>query len=906
MIGRSAAVEQLTRAVTKARAGPVGALLVGAAGIGKTTLVSEATEIADGFQLLRATGIQLDAEWPFGALRTLFRPLRGDIDGVAPAAREALTDAGRADAPQPDEFAVAGAVLATLSVAAERAPVLIALDDAQWIDQATLRSLLLAFRRLEDEPVMLVLAGRHELLERADFERLGFRRISIDPLTRAESVELARRLGAGEAADAIGVQRVAELSGGVPLAVRELARARATDSLAAPVPEPVPSLVRRLFGARVIELSRPEREAALIAALDHESELQAFVDAAALRDVGSDAWGSLERASVLRIEHGRAMFNHPLVREAVIAQARPPELRAAHLALADALSGRGAEDHALLHRAAGTLIADDDLAGQLERSAEDHRTRSGYLRAAQTLHHAARLSGNVHDRARRLLAAADSARRAGRDVWAEQLAVEARTASPSQDVLARADFLQAHVEARRGSMQAAYRRYLRVAEQVGARDPDLAALSLTYAASAAVVRGDLRAAIGAASAAGEYAPISEETSLSVSETLGTVLTLSGERSRARPLLERVAAFYESRRVRAGAEYVAGTLIWIGEFGRAGALLDDIIGDARQLRASGLLIQALVLRAELGYRTGAWAAALADGTEAVRLAEDTGDEAPLAYALATIAGLEAATGQVDTARASADRARQIARGHGLVIVEEQASAALGALELAAGRPELALVELEPLAAAAAQTGRVEPAVALWPPDLIESLVALDRTSDAMLALDRLEDQARQTGGGWARGVVQRYRGLLTDGADSDVAFEQALEYHRQSAMPFELARTQLCHGQRLRRDGRRVAARGELLAAWSTFRQLRATLWARKAEQELESSGAVLRQVTVDNRDQLTPQERQIAGVIASGATNREAAAELFLSPKTIETHLTRIYRKLGVRSRSQLALLMTG
>ena len=131
LIGRSAAVEQLTRAVTKARAGPVGALLVGAAGIGKTTLVSEATEIADGFQLLRATGIQLDAEWPFGALRTLFRPLRGDIDGVAPAAREALTDAGRADAPQPDEFAVAGAVLATLSVAAERAPVLIALDDAQ-------------------------------------------------------------------------------------------------------------------------------------------------------------------------------------------------------------------------------------------------------------------------------------------------------------------------------------------------------------------------------------------------------------------------------------------------------------------------------------------------------------------------------------------------------------------------------------------------------------------------------------------------------------------------------------------------------------------------------------------------------------------------------------------------------
>src|ERR1700727_178281 len=148
LIGRSAAVEQLTRAVTDARAGPVGTLLVGA------------TEIADGFELLRATGIQLDAEWPFGGLRTLLRPLRADIERLASAARGALTDAGRADAPPPDEFAGAGAVLATLAAAAERFPVLIAVDDAQWVDQATLRSLLLAFRRLEGEPGRLLLGGR--------------------------------------------------------------------------------------------------------------------------------------------------------------------------------------------------------------------------------------------------------------------------------------------------------------------------------------------------------------------------------------------------------------------------------------------------------------------------------------------------------------------------------------------------------------------------------------------------------------------------------------------------------------------------------------------------------------------------------------------------------------------------
>ena len=194
------------------------------------------------------------------------------------------------------------------------------------------------------------------------------------------------------------------------------------------------------------------------------------------------------------------------------------------------------------------------------------------------------------------------------------------------------------------------------------------------------------------------------------------------------------------------------------------------------------------------------------------------------------------------------------------------------------------------------------MSLWTPELIEALIAADRRADAESVLDGLDAQAERTNGSWARGVVARYRGLLSEVDDFDETFAQAVSAHEASQMPFELARTRLWYGQRLRRAGRRVDARAQIRGSLTTFETLRAIDWVARAERELAGTGAQRRRAPDADRDELTPQELQIARLIAGGATNREIAADLFLSPKTIETHLTRIYRKLGLRSRSQLAL----
>jgi DNA-binding CsgD family transcriptional regulator len=317
----------------------------------------------------------------------------------------------------------------------------------------------------------------------------------------------------------------------------------------------------------------------------------------------------------------------------------------------------------------------------------------------------------------------------------------------------------------------------------------------------------------------------------------------------------------------------------------------------------MLNQTLVLRADLGYRTGEWQLALADAAESVALAGDAGQSIHAAYALAMRAILEAGCGEDDAARADATRARTLGRQHGLRVVDECAAFALGTLELARGRPEAALEQLEPLALDIAQTGRGEPAVVLWPADLIEAMIATDRREDAGRALAVLATQARHTGGAWAEGVVARYRGVLAEDAEIDAAFDTALACHRRSGMPFELARTRLCYGERLRRAGRRIDARAQLRLALENLEALGARPWAERARRELAGTGQRLNRVPSE-RDRLTPQELQIARSVARGATNKEAAADLFLSPKTIETHLTRVYRKLGVRSRSELAVVM--
>jgi DNA-binding CsgD family transcriptional regulator len=269
---------------------------------------------------------------------------------------------------------------------------------------------------------------------------------------------------------------------------------------------------------------------------------------------------------------------------------------------------------------------------------------------------------------------------------------------------------------------------------------------------------------------------------------------------------------------------------------------------------------------------------------------------------TLSRVEAAQGRDDDCRRHASSAIELARVHGLGSIFNYAGAVLGLLELGRGRPGEALAHLEQTAKGFRESGPSEPNLIQWQPDYIESLARTGRTDDALLALEAFEDDAERTDRAWARATAARCRAYLA--RDDDAAlFQRALELHEASPSPFEIARTQLCYGEVLRRQRRRVDARLVLRDALHTFERVGAEPWAGRAHAELLATGEKARRRDGAASRDLTPQELQIALAVAQGATNREAAAQLFLSPRTIESHLSDVYRKLGVRSRTELVLI---
>jgi DNA-binding CsgD family transcriptional regulator len=383
------------------------------------------------------------------------------------------------------------------------------------------------------------------------------------------------------------------------------------------------------------------------------------------------------------------------------------------------------------------------------------------------------------------------------------------------------------------------------------------------------------------------------------------LTLGGEARRALPLFADYRALLEAEEATTEVYRPFApdgqVLTWFEEYAQARELLARTIDSARAQSALGALPWALALLADLDFRTGRWIAAYAGASEAVRVAEELGQRATLAFGLAVLARAEAAQGRADDATAHAGRALEVAREGG-VAAGAFALAALGLLELGRGRGEQAIVHLERLAAHADEHGLREPAVVQWTPDLVEAYVRAGRHDDAVRTLERFEQVADATGRTWALATAARCRGLLADDG-FDEHFVRALELHATTPTPFERARTALCYGEQLRRGRRRAEARPWLGEALETFERLGAGPWAERARAELAATGETARRRDAPV-EELTPQELQIALVVARGATNKEAGAALFLSPKTIETHLGRVYRKLNVRSRTELARLL--
>jgi DNA-binding CsgD family transcriptional regulator len=519
---------------------------------------------------------------------------------------------------------------------------------------------------------------------------------------------------------------------------------------------------------------------------------------------------------------------------------------------------------------------------------------------------AARLTPDPERRAPRLLEAAGNLARGGRPERAQELLAEALELVTDPRLRADVQHLRALIEARSGASLAAAELLSAEAERVEPVDPVRAATMTMAAVQPLFEAGETAAGLALARRGQAVCERAGLPPMPAGLPLAMALLLCNERPAALPMLESAAAWLDE----ADDPWALGPVLifgigqafmWMEDHGRARRLLEGGIGHVRAWSAPGLLPYGLLCLCELEFRCGRWAHAVAVGAEAVRLADETGQVNDTAYSLAMLARVEAGLGRERECRAHLAGALEIVDLLGAEIVRGYVGSTVGLLELGLGRSEQAVAALEQVASFLGERPAGDPAVLQWPPDLVEAYVRLGRRAEAEQVLATFDRSARHSGSSWARAAAARCRGLLAPDDRFDEPFREALE-HRD--MPFETARTQLLLGERLRRAGRRVEARGALREALVAFEQLGAQPWAGRARTELRASGERVRRGSPTAAEQLTPQELQVALEVAKGSTNREAAAALFLSPKTIEFHLRNIYRKLGIRSRTELVRAM--
>jgi DNA-binding CsgD family transcriptional regulator len=870
--------------------------------MGKTALLGYAAGAASGMRVLSAAAAASEAGLPFACLHRLLRDVAGCAADIPEVQREALLGAlALGPAPRPeDRFVLHVAVLSLLGVVAESGPVLVVIDDAQWLDQATAEIVGFVVRRLGADGIAVLVAGREGEMPEVFGELPSVR---LPGLETAAVEELLR--------DRLGVQpppglaaRLAGAAGGNPLIVVEVAAQLTPDQVAgrAPVDElvlaartgPGRLLARRLDGAGA-QASR----AAVLAAVSGDGELAVVLAAAGRQGIPDQAFEDLEDRGVMSLGRGSARFGHPVMRAAVLEAAGPGNVRAAHRELA-AEAGAGDEVRRAWHLAAAALRPDDDVAAALESAARAASARTGYAAAAAALTRAADLSVGGTARARRWFAAAQAARLAGQNDTARQL-LERVTGDADPALLAAAAMARGRIEVRAGRLMASRAVLLDAASAAAAWEPAAAAALLADAAMASFLAGDPVQAVELAWRAGELptAP-GGNADLLVKLIIGTAYMHLGQRAEGLRLIReaaQIAALPPAERP--DMEYVIFTvlgLVWLGDHTAARALVEPIVGELRARGALGDLPLALYAAAYADVGAGRLAAAVTAAAEAVELARATGDELWRYLGLGGLALAEAQLGDEAGCRRHAEEALGMLRRFDLDYPRD-AHDALGLLELGLGNAERAIGYLE----LANRVRGSEPALARpTAADLVEAYVRAGRAVPQPMA-DSLIRQSEAGEFPGTAAIAWRCRGLSAAEDHYQECFEQALGLHDRGSSPFEAARTRLCYGERIRRSGRRIDARQHLRAADLAFTALGARLWAQRAQQELRATGETLHDPDGLPWLALTPQERAVAAAIARGATNREAGTTLFLSPKTIEMHLSAVYRKLGLRSRAELA-----
>ena len=888
LIGRDAERRVIEQLVAGARVGAAGVLLVtGEPGIGKTALLNETAALAHGLRILRARGTEAEREVPFAALLQLLRPALGGLDRIPGPQRSALASAlalGPDAASPADRFAVGAATLSLICRYAESAPLALLIDDAHLLDRPSAEALLFAARRLVADPIVLLIAARlgepHPF--EADLPRLHLQGIGLDA---------ARQVVQHLPGDLI--EQLHQTVAGNPLALLELADDPDRLQRIPPgVPFPVPTMLAEAFASRANRLSAAARTALLVAALD-DCELAAVSRGCAELGVDVAALEEAEAAGLVAIRDGEVQWRHPLVRSAIYTSADPAERRTAHRAVAVATPD---PDRRAWHLSETVLGADDEVAAGLDVAAEHAAARGAHAVAATAYERAGRLSQRPRDRAIRLVAAGEAAWSAGLAERAETLLGDALTLRPPSPVRIRAQEVRGDIEVKCGSPRRA--RDILVAAAAESTDPAVATVLLADAVGACFRLCDATAGLEVAYRLDSLLPAVDRPGPRIIGLLASgvakVLAGNGGTDQIRAAIA-LAPSDELDRDRRRQVWMVLAALFLRETGTGRTLLQHAMLERREQVALGTLPGLLFVLARDDATTDRWADAETSYDEGIRLSRETGQTTELAMNLAGLAWLMSHQGRVEC-QELAEECLRICAAQEIHLGTVWSLFALGDLELGRGDPAAALPQYERLVDVLAEYELKDPDLSPAP-ELVEVYLRLGRVEDAQRAVLEHSALAEAKGQPWSLARAARARGVV---GDSEADFVLALGWHEETLDAFELARTRLAYGAWLRRVRRRVDARTQLRLAVEDFDALGALRWADQAAAELRATGETARRRVPSTADDLTPQERQIAVLLVDGNSIREAAARLFLSPKTVEYHLRKVYAKLGIHSRTEL------
>lgn len=889
------------------RNGAAGLLIEGDPGIGKTTIWRSAvgSAAACGCRVLRCVGEQTETRLSLVGLSDLIGDgADGVISSLPSPHREALegalldTDATRAV----DARAVGVALRAVLVRLASAGPVVVAIDDAQWLDGATAAVVAFAARRLERHPVA-VLATVRAPVPSGDLLGLGhafapgqFSRLRLGPLDlRALRQLLEHRLGHPYRRPELG--RIAQASNGNPLLALELARALdRTPSLDPGAPLPVPDTLRELVRTRLAEVPAPARDALLAAAALSRPSPDLVEQASSVAGLAA-----AEEAGVLRVEGGRVIFEHPLYASAVYSAAPSRRRTELHRQLATLVVD---PEERARHLALSATPPDEEIASALESAALHARRRGAWDGAAELLEKARSFTPRSRPElgGARAVHAAEHYVHAGDRTRARVLLEDALDQPLSEPTRLDALRLLAEIHYNEDSFGEARRRLEEALEHCRHRSVSVGlrlALSFVHTAEPDFLGADLQsaAALDEARSLGDAAVLAE--ALAVRAMINCLVGRGIDWA----AVERALELEDSTRVlpltMRPSLIAALLMLYDGRLTEAGERLRALCDTAKASGDESDLAVALDWLSWLTVQTGDFVLAALLADEAVASATLTGSRSGLAWALGVQTSVHAHRGEMAAARARAAEASTICRELGFWQPELWVSSGIGLLELSLGNPDAAWAAVRRLTEVSETHPPSEPHMHQHLPTALEALIALGQLDRARRLLDWFEAQAQQVDRSWALVVAHRSRGILLaaegDPEGAERALERALADLSRIEMPFERARTLLVRGQVRRRRRQKRSARESLEQALSLFESLGSPLWAERTRAELARLGSR------PSADELTPSERHAAELAASGHSNKEIAADLFISVHTVEQHLSHAYAKLDVRSRSQLA-----